>query len=116
MKRNHSQAKKTNKQTDKATFWQKSSHHIQFKAVTYTNTHTKLESSSPRRLIRPIVPYRHLHLQSVSTVPEVLGDKHGGFFANQQSRTVSVAADVVGTDGQVGAFETFDAVHVEARV
>lgn len=60
--------------------------------------------------------HRHLHLQRVSTIPKVLSDNHGGFLANQQSRAVSVAADVVRADGQVGAFEALDAVHVQARI
>lgn len=62
------------------------------------------------------MPHRHLHLQRVATVPEVLRDQHSRLLANQQRRAVSVAADVVGADGQVGAFEAFDAVHVEAFV
>lgn len=60
--------------------------------------------------------HRHLHLQRLPTVPEVLRDDHGGFLADQQSRAVGVAADVVGADGQVGTFETGDAVYVEAGV
>ena len=62
------------------------------------------------------MPHRHLHLERVPTVPEILGDEHGGLFANQQGRAVRVAADVVGADGQVGAFEPAHPVHVEPRV
>ena len=56
-------------------------------------------------LVLPVVSYvplchtRHFYPQSVSTVPKVLRNKHGGFFADQQSRAVSVAAGVVRADG-----------------
>ena len=62
------------------------------------------------------MPHRDLHLQRVSTVPEVLRDKHSSLLANKQCRAVSIAPDVVRADGQVGAFETLDAVDVEAFV
>ena len=62
------------------------------------------------------MPHRHLHLQRIATVAQVLSHKHGSFLANEQSRAVGVAADIIGADREISAFEAFDAVDVEAGV
>jgi len=62
------------------------------------------------------MPRRHLHLERLATIPQILCHEHCRLLANQQSGAVRVAADVVGADGEVGALEAFDAVHVETLI
>jgi hypothetical protein len=58
----------------------------------------------------------HLHIQSRTTVSKILTRQHGALLANQQRSAVRVAANIVGTDGQVSDLETLDAVDVEALI
>lgn len=62
------------------------------------------------------MPNRHLHLQRITTIPQILGYKHSRLLANQERRAISVAADIIRADGQVSDFEALDAMDVEARV
>ena len=62
------------------------------------------------------MPHRNLHLKRITTIPQILRNKHSRFLPNEQGSAISITADVVGTDGQIGAFEAFDAVDVEAFV
>ncbi len=62
------------------------------------------------------MPHRHLHLQRITTIPQILRDEHSSLLANKQCGTIRVAADIVRANGQIGAFETGDAVDVEAGV
>ena len=76
----------------------------------------KSKPRPPRSLISPIMPHRNLHLEGIPTIPQILRHQHGGLLTDQQGGAISVAADVVGADGEVGAFEVRDAVDVEAVV
>ncbi len=77
---------------------------------------SKSKPRPPRTLIRPIMPHRHLHPERVPTIPQILRDEHRRLLANQQRRAIRIAAHIVGTDGQIRALETPDAVDVEALV
>lgn len=59
---------------------------------------------------------RDLHVQSAAGVAQVLGDQHGALLTNEQSDTISVAAEIVGADGQISNLEAFDSVNVETLV
>lgn len=59
---------------------------------------------------------RHLHVKSGATVSKILARKHSALLANEERSAVSVAADVVGADGQISNLEALDAVDVEALV
>jgi hypothetical protein len=58
----------------------------------------------------------NLHVQRLARVSKILARQHGALLANQQGGTVRVAANVIGTDGQVSNLEALDAVDVEALV
>ena len=62
------------------------------------------------------MPNRHLHLQRITTISQILRNKHSRLLANQERSAISVAADIIRADRQVSAFEAFDAVDVEAGV
>jgi hypothetical protein len=58
----------------------------------------------------------NLHVQRLARVSKILARQHSALLANQQGGTVRVAANVIGTDGQVSNLEALDAVDVEALV
>ena len=62
------------------------------------------------------MPHRNLHIQRTATVPQIFCHQHRRLFANHECGAVGVAADVIGTDTQVGALEPLNAVYVEALV
>lgn len=64
-----------------------------------------------RRMVR-----RHLHIQRLPGVPQVLADEHCGLLADQQSRRVSVAPDIVRADTQIRNLEPLDTVDVQPLV
>lgn len=59
---------------------------------------------------------RNSHIQRTSTISEILGSQDSALLTNQERSRVRVAADIVGTDGQVGDLEVRGAVHVQAFV
>jgi hypothetical protein len=79
---------------------------------------------------------RDLHLQSLATVAQVLGNKHSALLTNQEGRGIcriiisqksqesrrkqvlltSVAANIVRADGQISYLEVLDTVDVQALV
>jgi hypothetical protein len=58
----------------------------------------------------------NLHVESAATVSQVLGGQHGALLTDEQCSAVGVAADIVGTDRQIGDLQALDAVNVEALV
>lgn len=92
------------------------------KPVSYkysTHPSLNLALSKPRRtrsLISPSMPHRHLHLQRITTVSQILRDEHSSLLSNKQRGAIRIATDIVWADGQIGAFETGDAVDVQAGV
>lgn len=59
---------------------------------------------------------RHLHVESATTVAQVLSSEHSALLANEECSRVRVAADVVGADGEIGDLEALDAVDIEALI
>ena len=59
---------------------------------------------------------RNLHVESAATVSQVFGRQHRALLTDEQRSAVSVAADVVGADGQIGDLQALDAVDVETLV
>ena len=84
------------------------------------NTHSQFQIKSkpcpPRHLISAVVPNRNLHLERMATIPQILRHQHGRLLTDKQRGAISVAADIIRTDGEVCAFEVLDAVDVEAGV
>ena len=82
----------------------------------YNNNDIKLQSRPTRRLISPIMPNGHFHLERITTVAQILRDEHSRLLTNEQRGAVRVTAHVVRADREVSALETLDAMDVEARV
>jgi hypothetical protein len=59
---------------------------------------------------------RHLHVQRLTTVAQILTRQDSALLTNKQCSAVRVAAHVVWADGQVSDLEALDAVHVETLV
>lgn len=58
----------------------------------------------------------NLHIQRRARVSEILSGKYSALLTNEQRSRISVAANVVWADGQVGDLEILDAVNVQALV
>lgn len=83
--------------------------------IHFPPTKTGLQPGQASNLTWSMV-FRHTHVESATSVAQVLGGQDGALLADEQRGAVGVAADVVGADGQVGDLEVLDAVHVEALV
>lgn len=59
---------------------------------------------------------RDLHVEGRARVAEILASEDGALLTDEQRGGVSVAADVVGADGQIGDLEILGAVHIQALV
>jgi len=58
----------------------------------------------------------NLHLQTLTTIPQILGNENGALLTDEEGGRVRVAADVVGADAQIRDLEALDAVDVEPLV
>ena len=74
-----------------------------------------LDPTQPSNLPRDMIS-RHPHLERITTIAQILGAEHRTLLTDQQGRAESVAAHIVGADGEIRDLEVLDAMDVESLV